>query len=141
MNRLLALLLGGLLAGCSTGPAVPAAGREFDGTYTGENTLIRGGGYPCGDPAYAERLVVADGRFDYPFAVNPPRTAPLPVQIGADGTLAGQMQYLTEDYLSLRGSYNPLTTWVTLRGHISEGVLEATVTDYRCTRRLTARKG
>jgi hypothetical protein len=139
MNWLLALLLGGLLAGCSTGPAVPPAGTEFDGTYTGENALIRGGGYPCGDPSYLERLVVANGRFDYPFAVNPPRSVPLPVQIGADGTLAGQMQYVTEDYFLL--SYNPITTWVTLRGRIADGALEATITDYRCTRRLTARKG
>ena len=58
---------------------------------------------------------VRGGRFDYPFAVNPPRTAPIPVQIAADGTFAAQMQYGTEDY---RPRSRLRTAWVTVTGRI-----------------------
>ena len=85
-----------------------------------------------------ERLTVRGGRFDYPFAVNPPRTVPIPVQIAADGTFAAQMQYGTEDY----GPRSRLrTAWVTVIGRIDGGMLAATIDDYRCTRRLTAQIG
>ena len=80
MNRYMAIVIGGVLGGCAA-PAGPAAGTQFDGSYAGQNTLVRGGGYLCGATSYPERLTVRGGRFDYPFAVNPPRTVPHP---GAD---------------------------------------------------------
>jgi hypothetical protein len=33
------------------------------------------------------------------------------------------------------------TTWVTVTGRIAAGTLDATITDYRCTRRLMAKLG
>jgi hypothetical protein len=135
--RVLILLWGGWLAGCHA-PLPPPAGARFDGEYFGQDTLIRGGGYPC-EPAIATLgVAVRDGRFDYPFPVNLGRTAPVPVQVAADGTFAGQMLYGTDDYTprSL-----PRNAWVTVRGRIADGTLEAVITDYRCTHRLIARRG
>ena len=137
MNRYMAIVIGGVLGGCAA-PAGPPAGTQFDGSYAGQNTLIRGGGYMCGAPSSSERLTVRGGRFDYPFAVNPPRTVPIPVQIAADGTFAAQMEYGTEDY-GPRSRFR--TAWVTVTGRIDGGVLAATIDDYRCTRRLTAQIG
>jgi len=137
MNRYMAIVIAGVLSGCAA-PAGPPAGPQFDGSYAGQNTLIRGWGYMCGAPSYSERLTVRGGRFDYQFAVNPPRTAPIPVQIAADGTFAAQMQYGTEDYWPwsrLR------TAWVTVTGRVDGGTLAATIDDYRCTRRLMAQIG
>jgi hypothetical protein len=88
-----------------------------------------------------ERIEVQNGQFAYPFQVNPPRVAPLPVQIFEDGTLAGQMQYgtsLEED--SLLFLRTPRTDWVTLRGRITGAALEATITNIRCVRRLRAQR-
>jgi hypothetical protein len=137
MNHYMAIVIGGVLGGCAA-PAGPPAGTQFDGAYAGQNTLIRGGGYLCGAPSYSERLTVRGGRFDYPFAVNPPRTVPLPVQIAADGTVAAQMQYGTEDY---GPRSRPRTAWVTVTGRVDGGMLAATIDDYRCTRRLMVRMG
>jgi hypothetical protein len=134
-----------LAGGCATlpgatpaVPAVPAAGSQFDGIYGGQNNAISGWGFLCGAPAYAETIVVSGGRFDYPFLVNPPRTAPVPVQVAADGTFAAQMQYGTEDP-GPRALY--VNAWVTVIGRISATELDATVTDLRCVRRVTARRG
>ena len=140
MNRYLAMLIAGLLGGCAFGPAAaptPAAGTEFDGQYVGQSTLTRGGGYVCGTPGFPSSLVVRDGRFAYPFEVNPPRTAPVPVQVAADGTFAGEMLYATEEYWPL---YQIRNAWVTISGRITGGTLDATIVDYRCTRRLTAQR-
>lgn len=130
------------LAGCAglpgAAPALPAAGSQFDGTYAGQNSLVSGWGFLCGAPSYPETIAVSGGRFDYPFAVNPPRTAPVAVQIAADGTFRGQMQYGTEDF-GPRSRY--LTAWVTVTGRITGTMLDATVTDLRCVRRLTAQRG
>ncbi|MEJ0015962.1 MAG: hypothetical protein WDN25_05250 [Acetobacteraceae bacterium] len=133
------VLLAVALAGCTPGPpAVPPAGRQFDGAYAGQDVLQSGVDFQCGDQNLTERLVIRDGRFDYPFQVNPPRTAPLPVQIGIDGSVFGQMQYGTEDSLGLRTRYR--TDWVTLQGQIRGDTLDATLTNYRCVRHLTARR-
>ena len=87
------------LAGCAgiadTTPPVPAAGTQFDGSYVGQDTLLSGVAFLCGAVDLPERIEVQNGQFAYPFQVNPPRVAPLPVQIFEDGTLAGQMQYGT----------------------------------------------
>jgi hypothetical protein len=133
----MAIVMGAGLGGCAA-PAGPAAGPQFDGIYAGQNTLIRGGGFLCGAASYPERLTVRGGRFDYSFAVNPPRTVPIPVQIAADGTFSAQMQYGTEEY-GPRSWFR--TAWVTVIGRIDGGTLAATIDDYRCTRRLTVQIG
>lgn len=137
----LALLAGSALAapaGCAP-PAGPPAGTAFDGTYTGQATLVRGGpSFICGELAQPLTIVVRDGRFAYPFEVDPPRTTPLPVQISADGTLSGQLLYGMVDYTP-RGDSR--TAWVTVVGRISGATLEATVVDPRCARRLVVRHG
>ena len=123
------------LAGCAgiadTTPPVPAAGTQFDGSYVGQDTLLSGVAFLCGAADLPERIEVQDGQFAYPFQVNPPRVAPLPVQIFEDGTLAGQMQYgtvLQDD--SLLVPRTPRTDWVTLRGRITGAALEATSPTY-----------
>jgi len=135
MDRWVVLFLVGAAAGCA--PAAPAAGPEFDGKYSGQNTLLAGGGYLCGDLSHPETVMVTGGRFAYSFAVNPPRTVPIPVQIGADGSVHGQLQYGTDDYLP-RSNYR--NVWVIVAGSIADGSLRAMVTDNRCTRQLTARR-
>ena len=95
MDRYFVMLVGCLVGGCApiTGPpTVPAAGTQFDGSYTGQDTLLAGVAFQCGDPTLPVRIEVRDGQFAYPFQVSPPRVAPLPVRIAADGTLGGQMQ-------------------------------------------------
>ena len=134
MKRCVAIVICGVLGGCAA-TAGPPAGIQFDGSYAGQSTLSRGGGYLCGAATSPETLTVDNGQFDYPFAVNPPRTVPIPVQIAADGTFSAQMQYGTEEY----GPRSWLrTAWVTVIGRIDRGLLAATIDDYRCTRRLTA---
>ena len=102
--------------------------------------LVSGGGYQCGAPSYPETIAVRGGRFDYPYVVNSPRTVPMAVQVVADGTVHGQMQYGTEDYGPWRQD-SFMTAWVTVTGRIVDTTLEATITDLRCVRHLTARRG
>ncbi len=119
-------------------PALPPAGNQFDGSYLGQDSLISGVAFQCGEPVLAETVAINGGRFDYPFQVSPPRTAPLPVQVAADGTLFGQMQYgLLEET-----PWHPrqINDWVTLRGRISGTQLDATITTMRCARHLVAQR-
>ena len=140
-----ALTWGLALAGCAgmadTTPPSPVAGTQFDGSYVGQDTLLSGVAFLCGAADLPEQIEVQNGQFAYPFQVNPPRVAPLPVQIFEDGSLAGQMQYgtvLQDD--SLLFPQTPRTDWVTLRGRITEAALEATITNIRCVRRLRAQR-
>jgi hypothetical protein len=133
------------LAGCAgiadTTPPVPAAGTQFDGSYIGQDTLLSGVAFLCGAADLPERIEVRNGQFAYPFQVNPPRVAPLPVQIFEDGSLAGQMQYgtvLQEDALLF--PQMPRTDWVTVRGRITGAAFEATITNIRCVRQLKAQR-
>ena len=132
------------LAGCAgiadTTPPVPAAGAQFDGSYVGQDTLLSGVAFLCGAANLPERIEVQNGQFAYPFQVNPPRVAPLPVQIFEDGTLAGQMQYGTLLQEDLPMFFFPRTDWVTLRGRITGAALEATITNIRCVRRLRVQR-
>jgi len=119
---------------------MPPAGVQFDGNYVGQDALISGVKFLCGAANLPERIVVQNGQFAYPFQVNPPRTAPLPVQVFEDGTVDGQMQYgtlLEEDVLMFPF---PRTDWVTLRGRITGPMLDATITNIRCIRRLTVQR-
>jgi hypothetical protein len=115
MIRILAGLFGCLLSGCAAAPVTPA-GTAFDGSYAGQDILVRGGGYLCGAPDLPLTLSVGGGRFDYPFT---------------------SMLYGTQNYLLLSRYENQ---WVTIRGRIAGGTLDATVTDNRCTRRITAQR-
>jgi hypothetical protein len=129
-----------VLVGCAGTPASPPAGTRYDGTYVGQDTLVSGAVFQCGAPELAETIGVRGGRFDYPFQVSPPRVAALPVEIAADGTMAGQMRYGTGE--EIPGFSRDRIDWVFLRGGMSGRTMEATITDVRCVRRLTAqRKG
>jgi hypothetical protein len=142
-----ALLLAGsmlaLAAGCATlsgVPPVPAAGTQFDGVYGGQDRLVSGVDFQCGAASHPQTIAVIGGRFEYPFEVNPPRTAPLIVLVAADGSFSGQMQYgIDEDLMFRRQQLR--TAWATVTGRITGPILEATIDGYRCVRRLTARRG
>jgi len=134
------LALTGCVGFVGTTPSVPPAGSQFDGSYVGQDTLLSGVAFLCGAANLPESIEVKNGQFAYPFQVNPPRVAPLPVQVFADGTLAGQMQYgtLLEEDSPWFGF--PRTDWVTLRGRITGAALDATITNIRCVRRLMAQR-
>lgn len=126
-----------LLGGCATQPSLPPAGTAFDGTYVGSSVLTRGGGQPCGIADLPDRLVVKDGRFDYPFQVAPPTVTPLTVQIAANGTFDFQTKYyVTTEWSRL----NYETPWVTIKGRVANGTLEIVESDLRCTRQSMLRR-
>jgi hypothetical protein len=109
------------------------AGNQFDGTYQGDNRVVRGFGWVCAPPSYQDTVTVRAGRFSYTFVDQLAQPAPIPVQIAADGTFKGQIQYGTE-------SNNPwaafIVVWAIVTGRINGAALEATVADFRCTRQL-----
>ena len=133
----LALLCGWLLAGAA-GCAPPAPpSPAFDGMYIGQDSLVRGGGFLCGLPTRDLSITIRNGEFDYPFQVAPPRTAPMPVRVVADGTVDGQLEYGTTQPAARR---EYVTAQAILSGRITGDTLEATISDLRCTRRLLARR-
>jgi hypothetical protein len=104
----------GLLEASCTGPPGPVAGNQFDGTYQGDNRVIRGFGWVCAPRSYQDEVTVKDGRFDYTFIDQLAQPAPIPVQIAADGTFRGQIQYWTDSYdLNLSEG---LTVWAIVTG-------------------------
>jgi hypothetical protein len=130
--------VGALASGCAApGADLPAAGNQFDGTYQGTNSVVRGGGFVCDPVSYPDSITVSGGHFDYRFIDSLAKPAPVPVRIAADGTFSGQLQYGAED-LTPRGRF--LTVWVTVTGRIDGTALEATAADYRCTRQLLLQK-
>ena len=124
----------GLLAVGCAGPPAPAAGDQFDGTYQGDNRVVRGFGWVCAPPSYQDAVTVNAGRFNYTFVDNLAQPAPIPVQITADGTFRGQIQYSTDS--ANQSWLGVLTVWATVTGRINGTALEATVADFRCTRQL-----
>ena len=128
-----------VLGNCAIPPGVPPAGTRYDGRYIGSDALVAGAVFQCGVAALPADIWVHDGRFAYPFQVSPPRVAPLPVTIAADGTIAGQMQYGTGEEIP-RFSRDRVD-WVYLRGQVSGATMDATVRTDRCIRRLTAQRG
>lgn len=139
MMRSIAAVAGlALLAGCAaTQPSGPPAGRQFDGTYVGHTALLRGWGFQCGIPDFPQQIIVRDGRFDYPFQVDPPTVTPVAVPIGADGSFHRSMQY---------GVFEPLyrrdyrTAWMTIDGRVTGNAIDITESDLRCTRRTTLQR-
>jgi hypothetical protein len=124
----------GLLAVGCAGPPAPAAGDQFDGTYQGDNRVVRGFGWVCAPPSYQDAVTVNAGRFNYTFVDNLAQPAPIPVQITADGTFRGQIQYSTDS--PNQNWVGGITVWATVTGRINGTALEATVADFRCTRQL-----
>jgi hypothetical protein len=123
-----------VLGGCTIPP--PPAGTQYDGTYSGQDSLVSGVDFQCGAPILQERLEVRDGHFDYPFQVSPPRVAPLPVQVATNGVMSGQMQYGTGD--EIRQFSRDSVDWVYLRGGITGTTMDATISNIHCVRRLIA---
>jgi hypothetical protein len=125
--------VGFLTVGC-TGPAIPAAGNQFDGTYQGDNRVVRGFGWVCAPPSYQDAVTVTAGRFNYTFVDQLAQPALIPVQIAADGTFRGRIQYRTDSTNENQG--DGLTVWAIVTGRINGTALEASVADFRCTRQL-----
>jgi len=122
-----------LLGGCAASPRLaPPAGRQFDGVYRGNTTLLRGWGFPCGDPHLPHEITVRNGSFAYPFQLDPPLEMPVAVRIAADGSF-----YRAEQYPMLERLFpsDPPTAWITVRGRIVGSTLDATEKDLRCDRR------
>jgi hypothetical protein len=106
--------------------------------YVSQDRLLGGVAFQCGAPDLPEAIEVRDGRFAYPFQVSPPRVAPLPVEIAADGRMAGQMQYGTGD--EIRALSRDRVDWVYLSGEIVGTTIDATITTQRCERRLAGQR-
>jgi len=58
-------------------------------------------------------------------------------RLSADGSFVTNMLYGTQNFLFISRYENQ---WVTVRGRIAGQTLDATVTDDRCTRRVTAQR-
>jgi hypothetical protein len=85
-------------------------------------------------PSYQDAVTVKAGRFNYTFVDQLAQPAPIPVQIAADGTFRGRIQYWTES--TNQNQIEGLPVWAIVTGHIAGTSLEATVADFRCTRQL-----
>lgn len=132
------LVSGCLLAGAaSCSVPTPSVTTAFDGTYVGQDGLVGGVSFLCGTPMRDLAITVRDGAFDYPFLVAPPRDAALPARIAPDGIVAGGMQYGTSDNTPRR---DYVTAWVYLSGRVTGTILDATIVDLRCARRLVVRR-
>ena len=125
-----------LMVGCAN-QSGPPAGPQFDGVYAGSVRVIRGGGFVCNYNPESLSLTVHDGQFDYPFVVNGPRTAPLHVQVFADGRFRGDMQFGLVDPMTRMG-YR--TEWATVTGHIGGANLEGTIDNLECTRQMALQR-
>ena len=130
------------IAGGCSGPPVPAAGNQFDGTYQGESHVVRGdGGYICAPHDAPLSVVIRNGRFDYIYKnYDMAAAAPIPVQIAADGTFSGQIQYAAETYMRWSGG-GIVAAWAMVRGRIAGKTIDATFSDYRCARELQLQGG
>ena len=135
----LALLAASALGLASCVPAVPVAGTEYDGSYIVQDSLVSGVPFQCGEYNLLERIDIRGGQFAYPFQVNPPRIAPLPVRVTMDGALSGQLKYSTNEITPFFPEL--FIDWAVLNGRITESTFDATMTNYRCVRRLVARRG
>jgi hypothetical protein len=130
------------MAGCAgtpgAAPGGPIVATQFDGRYVGHDSLVSGPDFLCGAPSYPETIPVLGGWFYYPLVLTPPRTAPLPVRIAPDGTLSGQMQYGTQEF-GPRERYR--TAWAGVTGRATGSMLDVTLVNERCVRRLVAQRG
>jgi hypothetical protein len=56
-----------------------------------------------------------------------------------DGALSGQLKYATNEITPFFPEL--FIDWAVLNGRITESTFDATMTNYRCVRRLVARRG
>ena len=126
-----------LMAGCAASPSGPPAGPQFDGVYSGSVSVVRGGSFVCNYNPDTLTLTVHDGQFDYPFPVNGPRTAPLRVQVFADGQFRGDMQFGLVDPLNRMG-YR--MEWATVSGHIDGPNMQGIIDNLECTRQMSLQR-
>lgn len=129
-----------LLAGCAASAPGPSAGTKFDGVYQGASRLVRGGGPLCGAPNEPLTLTVRDGQFDYPFLVNAPRTAPLPVQIAADSRFRGSTQFAVAEPRGMSAGAVSRTEWASVTGRIVGSTMEGTIETLECTRQMSMQR-
>lgn len=120
---------------CGTASAGIAAVHQFDGTYRGNSSLVRGWGYVCGTSDLSRSLVVVNGAFDFPFQSDRLEIRRVPVKISADGSFTARLQYGTGGESS---AY--ISRIVTIRGYISGETLQATVSDLDCSRNIVLRR-
>ena len=118
-----------------TASAGVTAFHQFDGTYRGSSSLVRGWGYVCGTSDPSQSLVVANGRFDYPFPIDPLKTRQVPVKISADGSFVAHREYGTGGEES---DYIPGE--ITITGHIIGRTLQATASDMNCSSDILLRR-
>jgi hypothetical protein len=115
-------------AGCA---ALPNAGSQFDGSYSGSSVVTRGGTGYCGQNG-PEKLVVSGGRFTYVYPMPWDGPLTIPTQVHADGSFNGAAQYVDSSYTLYGARY----VWVTVLGRIDGGALNAQVESVTCARRL-----
>jgi hypothetical protein len=120
---------------CGTASAGVAAFHQFDGTYRGNSSLVKGWGYVCGTSDLSRSLVVANGGFDFPFQIDRLEIRRIPVEISAEGSFTASLQYGTGGESS---AY--ISRIVTITGHINGQTLQATVSDLDCTRNIVLRR-
>jgi hypothetical protein len=120
---------------CGTPSAGIASLHQFDGTYRGNSSLVRGWGYACGTSDLSRSLVVVNGEFDFPFQIDPLEIRQVPVKILADGSFTAHLQFGTG------GESSPyISRIVTITGHMTGQTLQATVSDLDCSRNIFLRQ-
>jgi hypothetical protein len=123
-----------LASPCGTASASNDAVHRFDGTYRGNGNPIMGWGYVCGT-SELQSLMVADGKFYYPFHVNPLTTKTVPIKIAADGSFMAYVEYATGGESS---DYMPGS--LTISGRVDGQILQGIARNMYCSREITLRR-
>ncbi len=129
-----ALCLLALASLCGTASAGNDTYRQFDGTYSGNGDPIMGWGYVCGT-SDLQSLVVADGKFYYPFHLDPLTTNTIPIKISPDGSFMAYAEYATGGESS---DYMPGA--LTITGHVDGQTLQAIARNMFCSRKIALRR-
>jgi hypothetical protein len=103
--------------------AFGAAG-PFDGRYVGQSSLTRGASPECGPPGNAA-WTVTDGHVSHKYGV-----AFITTNVGPDGSFTASVKYM----------HGRRADFARMEGHISGGVLEATIEGYACTYHYSLKK-
>ncbi len=105
--------------------AVAIAAGPFDGTYSGENTLVRGGPPVC-SPAHRISWTVADNHFKAGWFSS----TTLDATVAPDGSFNASAMY----------NYGRQSSRAILSGRISNGVLEADIESTGCKYHYSLKK-
>jgi hypothetical protein len=124
----------GAQASIDAAPAVAAGTYRFDGAYAGYSTITRGFGTPCTNPNLSPGLIVSEGRFSYPFWTAEGQELHIPVQIRADGSFSGSLEYQTDSFDVARA------VRAGIRGRILGQTLQGLETDLRCSHQFVLQK-